>query len=462
MENILNKLYKSGLFLLTIFLFSCSTAQQVKLIHSIPDRNILFEESTVSEFRADLTEMIQIDPAQKFQQIDGVGAALTHASAYVLNQLDKTKRDSVLKVLFTPEGIGINYTRLCVGASDFATDLFNYSESEDFELKNFNLSRDRADVLPVLKEILKINPGLHIMASPWSAPGWMKTSGSMVGGRLRTECYAVYADYLIRYLEEYAKEGIHIETMTVQNEPLFGTAAYSCMDMSSEEQKVFIRDFLGPKLESKNIDTKIVLYDHNCDRPEYPINILNDSIARKYTVGSGFHLYAGDISALCLVKEKHPDKDLFFTEQSGGGWAPDFNENIRWNVGNLICGSMNCWSRNVLLWNLVLDENSGPKNFGCQDCYGVIDINSKDNGLLHHGEYYALGHFGKIVQPNAFRVYSSVPGDLQATAFLNPDNSIAFLGVFRGNEPKTIGIQLPDRSFSYTFQPGEVCSFLFK
>lgn len=451
---------KNAFIILTVItLNSCNQhLAQINVISTQPEKSIFLSESQLQFGSSEAKAQITVKPDSGFQLVEGVGAALTHASAYVLNQQKATVRDSILRFLLTPEGVGINYTRLCIGASDFATDLFSYSQTEDYSLSNFDLSRDRVDVIPVLKEMKKINPGIHVMASPWSAPGWMKTTGSMVGGRLKPECYDVYADYLIKYIEAYKEEGIDIEALTVQNEPLFGNAAYSCMDMSAEEQKVFIRDHLGPKFEQASIQTKIILYDHNCDHPEYPISILNDSIARKYVAGSGFHLYAGDISALCTVKEAHPDKDLYFTEQSGGGWAPDFNENIRWYAGNLIAGAMNCYSKNVLIWNLVLDNNAGPKNFGCQDCYGVIDMDYQGN-ITHRGEYYALAHYGKFVQPDAQRIYSETSEQIQCVAFKNPDKSIVLLAVYRGTETKAIKINIGDQNFTYSFTPGEVATF---
>ena len=303
--------------LLVLSLAGCKqTATDVTVWSSIPSdkEQLLIQGSASFITESTLTETVTLFPDEERQTVDGVGAALTHASAYVFNRhLTAERRDSHFRVLFTPEGIGMNYTRLCVGASDFAAEIFSYSESEDFTLSNFSIAKDHEDVIPMLKEMLAINPGLQIMASPWSPPAWMKTNGSMIGGKLRPDCYDVYADYLIKYIQAYAAEGITIHSMTVQNEPEYSTAAYPCMDMTAEEQKVFIRDHLGPKMQTAGIATKIVLFDHNCDNPGYPIHILNDSVARQYAAGSGFHLYKGEISALCEVKAAHPDKDLYFT-----------------------------------------------------------------------------------------------------------------------------------------------------
>lgn len=448
---------KTTLLALTLGLMSCSQTAKIQVLSSLPNTDSLLIEKEISFGQNTKTnaEIIKISAADTCQTVQGVGAALTHASAWVFNHnLTAAKRDSVFRQLFTPAGIGINYTRLAVGASDFSFNFFSYSDTEDFTLSNFSIAEDRKDVIPMLKEILVLNPDLQIMATPWSPPAWMKTNNSMVGGKLRPDCYDVYADYLIKYIEAYKQEGISIHTMTVQNEPEFGTAAYPCMDMTAEEQKVFIRDHFGPRLKASGLQTKIVLFDHNCDNPDYPISIMNDAKTKEYVDGSGFHLYKGHISALCKVHEAHPDRNIYFTEQSGGGWAPDFEQNVRWYVGELFAGAMNCWSKNALLWNLALDENNGPKNSGCQDCFGVLEIN-KSGEIKNHAEYYAIGHYGKYIQPNAKRLLAN--GDtLKGTAFLNPDGTMVYMGVYYGSEAKEISFQADKKQFSYTFKPGEV------
>ena len=452
---------KISLLAFVLGLLSCSYQdEKIRVLSSLPDTDSLLVETEInfSDGTAINEGFIRISSADTCQIVEGVGAALTHASAWVFhNNLSPEKRDSLFRVLFTPEGIGINYTRLTVGASDFSFNIFSYSESEDLTLSNFSIEEDRKDVIPILREILAINPGLKIMATPWSPPAWMKTNNSMVGGKLRPDRYDVYADYLIKYIEAYRQEGITIHTMTVQNEPEYGTAAYPCMDMTAEEQKVFIRDHFGPKLKASGMKTKIVLFDHNCDNPDYPISIMNDAKAKEFVDGSGFHLYKGHISALCTVKEAHPDRNIYFTEQSGGGWAPDFDQNVRWYVGELFVGAMNCWSKNALLWNLALDENNGPKNDGCKDCYGVVEINKSGN-IKKHGEYFAIAHYGKYIQPNAKRLLSASDA-VTGTAFLNEDGTQVYMGVYYGAEPKVIQIQADEKKFSYTFRPGEVVTF---
>jgi len=404
---------------------------------------------------------IVIDTERRCQEMDGVGAALTWSSAFVLkNNLSAPARTILLKELFTPEGIGINYLRLTIGSSDFSNGNHSYSESPDSSLSNFSLDMDEEEVIPVLKEILKINPSIKIMSSPWSPPAWMKTSGSMVGGSLKRDCYKVYADYLIKYVKSMAKLNITIDAITVQNEPEYGTATYPCMFMTAQEQKEFIRDYLGPQMKQEGVNFKIILFDHNCDSPQYPISIMDDPEAKRYVDGSGFHLYKGEISALCTVHSAHPDKNIYFTEQSGGGWAPGFGENIEWFAGNLIIGATRCWSKNVLFWNLALNEHDGPTNNGCKDCWGVVQVSSEGK-IKRNAEYYALGHFGKFVQAGAFRIATAQDKVLN-TAFINPDGSKVVIAMNQEKIAQNLTIACNGKSFTYNLASGALATFYWK
>lgn len=404
---------------------------------------------------------VVINFQEKYQAMEGVGAALTGSSAIVFkHNLSAAKRSELFKELFTPQGIGIDYVRLTIGASDFSRRTFSYCDEVDSSLTKFSLAEDEREVIPMMKEILAVNPKIKIMASPWSPPGWMKSSNSMVGGHLKPECYDLYARYLIKYIEQMGKHGIRIDAITVQNEPEYGTAQYPCMLMSAEEQKVFVRDFLGPKFASRKIKTKIILFDHNCDNPSYPISILNDKVARKFVAGSGFHHYAGSVDALCAVHNAHPDKDLYFTEQSGGGWAPNFSDNVQWYTGHLMVGAMRCWSKNMLLWNLALDENDGPKNNGCSNCWGIVRIKS-DGTVERNAEYYALGHYGKFVRQNARRVSSST-GVVDNVAFVNPNGEKVVVAANRSDKAQKISFLFEGQRLTHTFEAHEVASFIWR
>lgn len=242
------------------------------------DQSNLFTETGGITIRQTATTdwpVIRMDTSQLFQSIDGFGAALTGSSAYLINnKLNASQRSTLLEQLFDPvKGIGISYLRLTMGASDFSLNDFTYNDmppgETDFELTQFDLGPDRDDLIPVLKEILQINPDIKLMGSPWSPPAWMKTNGSLKGGHLRTECYDVYARYFVKYIQAMAEEGIYISSVTPQNEPLYFTANYPCMEMQADEQAQFVKTALGPKFREAALTTQIILYDHNWDDITY-------------------------------------------------------------------------------------------------------------------------------------------------------------------------------------------------
>ena len=309
------------IMLVAIAMMACSSPKdRVEVWVSKADSSMLLEQQPGINFSNDqVGEVIDVDTNQLCQKVNGVGAALTWSSAYVFkNYLTPEARLQLFRELFTPEGIGINVVRLTIGSSDFSQGNHSYSETPDTSLSNFSLDMDMGEVVPMMREILAVNPDITIIASPWSPPAWMKTSNSMVGGSLLRQYYGVYAGYLVKYIKTMQELGIPIYGITVQNEPEFGTATYPCMLMSAQEQNEFIRDYLGPRMAQNDLKTRIILFDHNCDSPQYPISILNDSVTRRYVDGSGFHLYKGEIEALCSVHDAHPDKNIYFTEQSGG------------------------------------------------------------------------------------------------------------------------------------------------
>lgn len=413
---------------------------------------------------------IRIDTAETFQKIEGFGAALTGSSAYLINRkLDDAQRLAILQDLFdTVNGIGISYLRLTMGASDFSLSDFSYDDipagETDFNLENFSLSQDKEDVVPVLKEIIQISPDIKIMGSPWSPPAWMKTNGSMKGGKLKTECYDVYARYFVKYIQAMQDLGISIDAVTPQNEPLFFTAGYPCMEMQPEEQAAFIRDHVGPKFATAGISTKIIIYDHNWDRPDYAITILNDQLARQYIAGSAFHAYAGYVTAMSAVHDAHPDKGLYFTEISGGAWATDFSSNLMWFMENIFIGTTRNWSKVALLWNLALDQYGGPRNNGCSDCRGVITINSDNGWITKNEEYYSIAHFSKFVRPGSVRIALFIPQPLSnmgAVAFLNPDGSKSLVACNYSSDIKSFSVKQGGKYFSYSIPAKSVVTIIW-
>ena len=366
---------------------------------------------------------ISVDATTTYQTIDGFGFSLTGGSAEVINSLSAADRQNLLQELFGQDAsdIGISYLRISVGASDLNAEPFTYNDlpsgETDLDLSEFSLEKDRG-VIDLLKEVLEINPNIKIMSSPWTAPTWMKDNNSFVGGRLKEEYYQVYAAYWVKYLNAMKAEGITIDALTPQNEPLHGGNNPS-MEMSASEQTEFIKNNLGPALREAGIDTKIVIYDHNCDNPQYPISILNDAEANAYVDGSAFHLYAGDIAALSTVHNAFPEKNVYFTEQYNSS-TDEFAGTLKWHLKNVIIGSMRNWSKNALEWNLANDATFGPHTEGgCTICKGALTINA--SSITRNVGYYIVAQASKFVPAGSTRIASSIQGALQNVAFSTPD-----------------------------------------
>ncbi len=410
---------------------------------------------------------IIIDTVTLLQTIDGFGAALTGSSAFLLHQkLSEGAKQTLLRTLFdTVNGAGFSYLRLTIGASDFSLSDFTYDDlpsgQTDFTLQHFSLSRDTEDVLPVLKDILQFVPAITLLGSPWSPPAWMKTNNSMEGGKLKTACYDVYADYFVKYIQMMNNHGITIKAVTPQNEPLYSTATYPCMSMQATEEADFIKNHLGLKFLSAGINTQIIIYDHNWDNTNYSISVLNDAGAKQYIAGTAFHAYAGDVSAMTTVHFAHPDKGLYFTEISGGTWATNFADNLMWNMKNIFIGTTQNWSKCALLWNLALDQNGGPHANGSSTCRGVVTINSSSGQVSYNEEYYSIAHFSKFVRPASSRVSSIIPQTLTGTgavAFQNPDGSKVMIVCNYSSDFKTFNVKQGENNFSYTLAAQSVAS----
>lgn len=384
------------------------------------DRSALFQKQTGSvAFQANAGArgpVIVVDPGQQMQTIDGFGFALTGGSAELLSKMSPQARAGVLRRTFATDGdhIGVSYLRLTIGASDLNSFVFSYDDlapgETDFELKKFDLGQDRKDVIPVLKEILAINPGIKILGSPWSAPAWMKTNNNVRGGALAERCYGVYAQYLVRYVEEMRKEGIAIDAITIQNEPLNSKNTPS-MQWQVGQQLVFLRDHLYPAFTKAGLKTKVILFDHNCDRPDYPLTLLSDPVISRFADGSGFHHYGGDIAAMGLVHLARPDKNVYFTEQMIIEKPGSATIDIAATVRRMIIDTSRNWSRNVILWNLAADPENKPHTDkgGCPMCQGGITLD-KDAVSINLA-YYTIAHASKFVRPGSVRIGSTAPGD---------------------------------------------------
>ena len=433
------------------------------------DQSALLQKQNVSlnfSQASNSNPTIMIDDQQTFQFIDGFGYTLTGGSASLIKALPDAKRAALLKELFSTEGngIGVSYLRLSVGASDLSAETFTYDEmpkgQTDPELKNFSIAKEMTDLVPVLKEIIAINPKIKIMGSPWTAPTWMKDNEAFKGGSLKPEYYQVYAKYLQKYIETMQAEGIIIDALTIQNEPLHPGNNPS-MYMKAEDQAVFVKSALGPVFRSAGIKTKIIIYDHNADRPDYPITILNDADAKQYVDGSAFHLYGGQIDALSKVHEAHPDKNLYFTEQWVGG-PGKFNEDLKWHVSTLIIGATRNWSRTVLEWNLAADPNYRPftPDGGCTSCLGAITIGGTE--VSRNVAYYIIGHASKFVRPGSQRIASTQNNNIQNTAFKTPDGELVMVAMNTSSSNQTFNIGYKGKMVTTTLPAGSAGTYIWK
>jgi glucosylceramidase len=350
--------------------------------------------------------------------------------------------------------------------ADYSYDDIPSMMNSDFELNYFSISDDEIYIIPVLLEAISINPQIKIMGSPWSPPEWMKTNRQFEGGELidSDDIYNTYANYFVKYVQAYADIGIEIDAVTLQNEPLYETSDYPGMLMSAFDQ-IRLIELVGPKFESNDIDTKIVCYDHNWDNVSYPLAVLGDSQARSYTSGTAFHGYSGNVSAQSTVHSCYPDKDIYFTEWSDGQW------NDYGFAGNLIDNSVvivdviRNWSKTFIKWNLVLDQNNGPKiSGGCDTCYGVITLDTNTGQITRKPQYYSLGHISKFVQPGAYRIWStsSVGSGIENVCFVNPDGTTVCMSVNSSGSRHNLKVTWNGQYFIYTLPGNSITTFVWK
>ena len=431
-----------------------------------PETNVLFQQQKSLSFGnlVNKDQTITVGTTQSYQSIDGFGNCLTGGSATLLNKMDAASRAAILKELFATNGnnIGISYLRISIGASDLSDRVFSYNDlpagETDPEMIRFSIDAEKADLIPVLKEILAINPAIKIMGSPWSAPTWMKTNNNSKGGSLKPECFDAYAKYFVKYINGMKAEGIAIDAITIQNEPLHPGNVPS-MYMTAADQASFIKRSLGPAFATANIPTKIIVYDHNADRPDYPLEILNDPEAAKYVDGSAFHLYGGTIDALTPVHNAYPNKNLYFTEQWVG--APgNLAGDLAWHLRTLIIGGTRNWCRTILEWNLAADPKNDPHTIGgCDQCLGTITIDG--NTVTRNPAYYILAHAAKFVRPGSVRIDSNTSEALPNVAFKTPDGKIVLIVQNNSGAKKVFNIGFNGKTASASLEKGAVETYIW-
>ena len=434
---------------------------------------------------------ISVDPSRRYQSMDGFGASITDSSAHVLSRLSERTRDATMRSLFSPrDGNGLSFLRQPMGASDFvAGDHYTYDDMPpgrtDYRMRHFSIDHDRAEILPLLRQALALNPRIKVMGTPWSAPAWMKTNGSLIGGRLIDDprIYEAYARYFVEFVRAYERAGVPVYAVTVQNEPQNRRpSGYPGMDLPAAQHAKLV-EAIGQAFRAARIDTKIIGYDHNWSlhpddaastppgedpEAEYPTKLLS-SRAGRWLAGTAFHCYSGDPSRQTELHRRFPDKGIWFTECSGSHGPDDppaqfFSDTLKWHARNLVLGVTRNWGKTVVNWNLALDPSGGPHNGGCDTCTGVVTVGPGDT-VTENAEYYTLGHLARFVRPGAVRIASTSfgttgwNGQIMDAAFRNRDGSTALVVHNENDEPRGFAVAQGGRSFEYTLPGGALATF---
>lgn len=403
---------------------------------------------------------VKINPSITYQPIDGFGAAITGSTAVNLLKMSAEDRTAFLKKTFSKtEGYGFSYIRVSIGCSDFS--LSEYTCCDTKGIENFGLTSEETQyVIPVIQEILAINPDIKIMGSPWTAPLWMKVkdletkapSESWTGDYLNPDYYQDYATYFVKWIKAFQQNGINIYAVTLQNEPL-NKGNSASMFMGWEQQRDFIKTAVGPAFEEAGIKTKIYVFDHNYnydnleDQKSYPARIYADPEAAKYIAGAAYHNYEGNKDELDNMHDAFPDKELIFTESTQGDWndGSNFAAKFIGDMEEITLGTVNRWSRGAIIWNLMLDANRGPNRpGGCIDGFGAVDIDKEYKHIRYNSFYYIMAHMSSVVESGAVRIESEgfTTTGLTYSAFMNPDGSMAF--VVSNNNSENINLTLDD------------------
>jgi glucosylceramidase len=386
-----------------------------------------------------------VDPVRQFQTFLGIGGALTDAAAEVFAQLPAARQLELLTAYFDEQkGIGYKLARTNIHSCDFSSSSYTYVDEGDKDLKSFSIEHDKKYRIPFIKQVLAATGGkLNIFASPWSPPAFMKDNQDILhGGKLKPEFYQSWANYYAKFIRAYQSEGVPIWGLSIQNEPMATQKWASCI-YSAEEERDFLKNYLGPTLKREGLsDKKVIAWDHNRDLIyQRASTILSDPQAAKFVWGIGFHWYepwsGGEpmFDNVRLVHETFPDKPLIFTEgcvdvfdaQRIGEWK--FGE----RYGRSMINDFNNGTVGWTDWNVLLDERGGPNHVD-NFCFAPVHANTKTGEITYLSSFYYIGHFSKFIQPGAKRIASSPSrSQLLSTAFLDPDGKIAVV-VMNGSE----------------------------
>jgi glucosylceramidase len=387
---------------------------------------------------------ITLDPAHKYQEILGFGAAFTDAACYMFNLLTESSREKLFHELFHPSEMGLSIGRTCIGASDYSTEVYSFDEGDpDQELKRFSIAHDRAYILPMLRQARAVNPELFLFSSPWSPPGWMKSGGSMLGGSMRKASFPSYANYFLKFLEAYRDEGVPIEAVTVQNEVDTDQNGRMPACLWGQEYEVeFVRDHLGPLLERNRMETKIWILDHNYNLWGRAVDELEDPGLRRYASAVAWHGYAGKVESVAKVHAAYPDVAMHWTEGGPDYTSPDYATDwTKWS--STFTGILRNWCRSITGWNLALDEKGRP-NIGPFPCGGLVTINSQSKEVTYSGQYHAFAHYSRCIRRGArrFKSVGTIVG-IEHVACENSDGQ-KVLVVTNSGPARTIKLRLGD------------------
>lgn len=402
------------------------------------------------------SEIIELNPQQKFQEILGFGAAFTDASCYLFSRLPVTSRAQLFHDFFHPSEMGLKVCRTCIGASDYSTELFSYDEGEpDPDLKRFSLDHDKPYVLPTLREARQVNPDLFLFSSPWSPPGWMKANGSMLGGSMRKKHFASCAQYFVKFLQSYAAEGVPIQAVTTQNEVDTDQDGRMPACLWGQEYEIeFVGKHLGPALQAVGLSTKIWLLDHNYNLWGRVICSFDDPEVRKHCSAVAWHGYAGDAAMMSKAHSVHPNVSMHWTE---GG--PDYTSSsyaTDWPMwGGTFTDALENWCSSITAWNFILDEQGRP-NIGPFPCGGLVTVDSKSADISQSGQYWALSHFARSIRSGAFRFASTaIAGELRHVAFRNPDGSNVLI-ITNHSVERPVTVRLSDVMATLALDPNSI------
>lgn len=405
---------------------------------------------------------VTVDLSQRYQPFAGYGASITDATAWLLiKKMGAADRAALLEEIFGPGGeLGLDITRITIGASDFSLTHYTYADTAGDPVAD--IAPARAELIPAISEVLSINPRLTVIASPWSAPAWMKTSQSLIKGKLDPAHYDDFARYLVSYTKAMDAAGVPIDLMTIQNEPHFEPEDYPGMRVEPAERAAFIGNHLGPMMDREIPQTRLLDWDHNWNEPESPRAVLSDPKASPFVDGVAWHCYSGDVSAQSAIHASFPDKETWFTECSAGDWSGDWTSAFQWSARNLVIGAPRHWARGVVMWNLALDQDHGPHLGGCGNCRGLVTINTETGRVTREPEYYAFAHGSRFLPEQARRVGSAVnTNGVEAVAFLGANGTKVSLVVFNGTADKeAISFSVAGKTYRAAMPRGSLATYV--